>query len=64
MDEIVTIVGTLGFPVAMCVLMWRQNIKSQESNEKIISSLTSTINGSINSLCTKIDTLITLLEKE
>lgn len=64
MNEIITAIGTLGFPIVMCVMMWRQSEKMQEANSKTIQSLTETINGSISSLCTKIDTLITLLEKE
>lgn len=63
-NEIITAIGTLGFPIVMCVMMWRQNTRAQETNERIINSLTDTINGSISALCTKIDTLISLLEKE
>lgn len=58
-NAIAQIIQNIGFPCAMCLLMYYQMNKQTESHEQEISKLTSVIND--NTVATK--QLVTLLSK-
>lgn len=57
---ITQIISNIGFPCAMCLLMYYQMNKQTEAHEQEISKLTSVIND--NTVATK--QLVTLLSKD
>ena len=54
MDQIITVVSTVGFPIAMCVIMTYYYHTSIEEMKKSLN----TLNDTIVALNTKIDALI------
>lgn len=54
MDQIVTVISTVGFPIAMCVIMTYYYHTSIEEVKKT----TQTLNDTITALNSKIDALI------
>lgn len=54
MDQIITVVSTVGFPIAMCVIMTYYYHTSIEEMKKSLNSL----NDTIVALNSKIDALI------
>lgn len=60
MNEIASIISTVGFPIAMCVLMYWQGEKNNQRYDDNIKSLTETINNNTTVLAE----LKTILNKE
>lgn len=60
MDTIVSMISTMGFPIAMClVLMWYVYMKDKQHSDdlKKLTDAVNTQNSSIVKLCERIDRL-------
>lgn len=44
-ESITTVIGTLGFPIAMCLLMYKQNIDMTATHKEEINSLKESLNN-------------------
>lgn len=58
-NGITTLIGSLGFPIAACCVMFYQNSKLQETLNELSKTLTS-----MNERLTDIETNVKTLEKE
>ena len=61
-SSIVEIIGSIGFPIAMCLLLFNYMEKQGEKHDKEIRDLTETINNNTQIL-TELTTLIKTLNK-
>lgn len=59
-NEIINFISTVGFPIVMCVLMFRRMEKQDDKLTTVV--LTNT--EQITKLCEKIDRLIDVVDKE
>ena len=60
--SIVEIIGSIGFPIAMCLLLFNYMEKQGEKHDKEIHDLTETINNNTQIL-SELSTLIKTLNK-
>lgn len=60
--NIIEIIGSIGFPIAMCLLLFNYMEKQGEKHDKEIGDLTETINNNTKIL-TELTTLIKTLNK-
>ena len=60
--NIVDIIGSIGFPIVMCLILFRYMEKQGEKHDKEIHDLTETINNNTKIL-TELTTLIKTLNK-
>lgn len=58
-NEIVNIIGTVGFPIVMCVLMFKNMTERDKATTEIVKQNTE----SITKLCEKVDRLLDSLNK-
>lgn len=62
-QEYITLISNLGFPVAMCVLMWRYITDLNKRHEHEVNALKDTLNENTKVL-TELTTLIKILVNE
>jgi len=63
MQEISTLITTVGFPIAMCLLLYWQMLKNNEKHESEVNGLNDTINKNTIVL-TELTTLIKSMTNE
>lgn len=61
-NSIIEIIGSIGFPIAMCLLLFNYMEKQGEKHDKEIRDLSETINNNTQIL-TELTTLIKTLNK-
>lgn len=44
-NAITTAIGTLGFPIVMCLLMYRQNLKESENHAQEMNTIKEALNN-------------------
>ena len=57
MNAITQVVGTLGFPIVMCLLMYKQTNKLSESHKAEIDKLSEAVNNNTSVIARLIDKL-------
>lgn len=62
-QEIVSVIGSLGFPIVMCIIMLKLIFTMEESHKEEISSLKESLNNNTNVL-TKLETMLTIYMKD
>lgn len=58
---ITNLIGSVGFPIVMCIMLYSRMCKQDEKHEEEIKALNETINNNtiaINTLTTKLDTAL------
>lgn len=59
MNDLTTIVSTLGFPIVMCLLLWRYMTQQAEKHQSELTALQDTINNN-SKVLTELATMIKL----
>lgn len=59
-DSIMSLIGSLGFPIAMCLIMFNYMDKERETHAQEVEKLTETLNNNTNVL-SELKLLITQL---
>lgn len=62
-QEIVSVIGSLGFPIVMCVIMLRLIFTMEESHKEEVNSLKESLNNNTNVL-TKLETMLSIYMKD
>ena len=63
-QAITTLIGSVGFPIVMCLIMVKVMMQMEESHKTEIDSLKESLNNNTNVL-TKLETMLSMLvEKE
>lgn len=57
MTEWTSLISTVGFPIAMCLLMWKQNADLTESHKQEVNELKTAIENN-TMILTELSTLI------
>ena len=59
-QAITTLIGSLGFPIVMCLIMVKVMMQMEESHKTEIESLKESLNNNTNVL-TKLETMLSML---
>lgn len=62
-QEIVSVIGSLGFPIVMCIIMVRLIFTMEESHKEEVNSLKESLNNNTNVL-TKLETMLSIYMKD
>ena len=57
-EYIVSLIGSLGFPIVACIIVWRQMVAQQKQHKEEMDKITEALNNNtiaINKLANKID---------
>lgn len=61
-QEIMTVIGSLGFPIVMCIIMVRLIFTMEESHKEEVNSLKESLNNNTNVLA-KLETMLGIYMK-
>lgn len=62
-QDIVTVIGSLGFPIVMCIIMIKLIFTMEESHKEEVNSLKESLNNNTNVL-TKLETMLSIYMKD
>lgn len=62
-QEIVSVIGSLGFPIVMCIIMLKLVFTMEESHKEEVNSLKESLNNNTNVL-TKLETMLSIYMKD
>lgn len=60
---ITTLIGSVGFPIVMCLIMVKVMLQMEESHKAEIDSLKESLNNNTNVL-TKLETMLTMITEK
>lgn len=62
-QEIISVIGSLGFPIVMCIIMIKLIFTMEESHKEEVNSLKESLNNNTNVL-TKLETMLSIYMKD